>query len=51
MADTRTQSMLTVEIPVPLHQAAKLAALKRGTTLRKLVIAGLQAQVKKAGRA
>jgi hypothetical protein len=46
MADTRTQTMLTVEIPAALHQAAKLAALRRRTTLRALVIAGLRAQVK-----
>jgi predicted HicB family RNase H-like nuclease len=44
------QKLLTVSIPVVLHQAAKLAALKRGITLREMVIKGLQAQVKR-GRA
>ena len=50
MADTQKQSMLTVEIPAALHHAAKLAAVKRGTTLRELVIKGLQAQVKGGAR-
>ena len=45
MADKK-QTMLTVEIPAALHRAAKLAALRRGTTLRALVVAGLRAQVK-----
>ena len=44
MADKK--KLLTVEIPVALHRAAKLAALKRGITLREMVIKGLQAQVK-----
>jgi predicted HicB family RNase H-like nuclease len=48
MADQK--KLLTVEIPVALHRAAKLAALKRGITLREMVIKGLQAQVK-VGRA
>jgi len=43
MADKK--KLLTVEIPVALHRAAKLAALKRGITLREMVIKGLQAQV------
>lgn len=42
---------LTVQIPESLHQAAKIAAVKQGTTLREMVIAGLKAQVKKGGRA
>jgi predicted HicB family RNase H-like nuclease len=48
MADNK--KLLTVEIPVSLHRAAKLAALKRGITLREMVIKGLQTQVK-GGRA
>jgi predicted HicB family RNase H-like nuclease len=47
---TNKKKLLTVEIPVALHRAAKLAALKRGITLREMVIKGLQDQVK-VGRA
>ena len=40
------EKLLTVSVPVTLHQAAKLAALKRGITLREMVIAAIKAEIK-----
>lgn len=45
MADEKS-CMLTVSIPVALHAAAKIAAIKRGTTLRELVVAAIKADLK-----
>ena len=41
---------VTVAIPVALHKAAKIEAVKQGTDLRSLVIEGLEARLKKGGR-
>jgi hypothetical protein len=38
--------MLTVSIPVTLHAAAKIAAIRRGCTLRELVVAAIKADLK-----
>jgi len=41
---------LTVQIPDTLYKASKILAVKRGTTLRALVIRGLEAQLKGGAR-
>lgn len=45
MADEKT-CLLTVSIPISLRDAAKIAAVKRGCTLRELVIAAIKSDLK-----
>lgn len=39
---TEEDKRLSVDVPVSLHKQLKLAALNRGTTVRKLVVQALQ---------
>ena len=41
---------VTVEMPESLLKAAKIQAVKEDTTLRELVIEGLEARLKKGSR-
>jgi hypothetical protein len=41
----------TVLLPAALWEAAKMKALKERTDLRTIIIAGLEAQLKKGGKA
>jgi hypothetical protein len=41
---------VTVEMPESLLKAAKIQAVKEDTTLRELVIQGLEARLKRGGR-
>jgi hypothetical protein len=48
MADKLTK--VTIEMPQSLLKAAKIQAVKEDTTLRELVIEGLEARLKRGGR-